>query len=47
MAITKEQVESQLQTLVNPDTGVDYVTGKSVKGVAIDGADVTVGIVLG
>ena len=47
MAITKEHVESQLKTLVNPDTGIDYVTGKSVKSVAVDGADITVGIVLG
>ena len=30
MAISKEQVESRLKSLVNPDTGVDYVTGKSV-----------------
>ena len=47
MAITKEQVESQLKTLVNPDTGVDYVGGKSVKSVEVDGSNVAVNIVLG
>ena len=47
MAISKEQVESELKTLVNPDTGVDYVTGKSVKTVEVGGNDVTVNIVLG
>ena len=47
MAISKEQVESRLKTLVNPDTRVDYVTGKSVKSVEVEGNDVAVGIVLG
>ena len=47
MAITQEQVEAQLKTLVNPDTGVDYVAGKSVKSVRVEGDDVTVDIVLG
>jgi ATP-binding protein involved in chromosome partitioning len=47
MAITREQVESRLKTLVNPDTGIDYVTGKSVKTVEVQGSDVTVSLVLG
>ena len=47
MAISKEQVESRLKSLGNPDTGVDYVTGKSVKTVEVEGSDVAVSVVLG
>ncbi len=47
MAITREQVEAQLDTLINPDTGKSYLAGKSVKSVKIDGAAVGIEIVLG
>jgi len=47
VAITREQVEAQLDTLINPDTGKSYLAGKSVKSVKIDGAAVGIEIVLG
>jgi ATP-binding protein involved in chromosome partitioning len=47
VAITREQVESALDTLVNPDTGKSYVAGKSVKSIKVEGDAVSVEIVLG
>jgi ATP-binding protein involved in chromosome partitioning len=47
VAITREQVEAALDTVINPDTGLSYVAGKSVKSVKIEGNTVTVDIVLG
>jgi len=47
VAITREQVEAALKTLVNPDTGSDYVSGKSIKNVRVDGDAITVDVVLG
>ncbi len=47
MSIRREQVEAALDTVVDPDTGRSYVAGKTVKGVNIDGNDVSVDIVLG
>jgi len=47
VAITREQVEAALDTLVNPDTGTSYLAGKAVKNVKIDGDAVNVDIVLG
>jgi len=47
VAITREQVEAQLDILINPDTGKSYLAGKSVKSVNIDGAAVSIEIVLG
>jgi ATP-binding protein involved in chromosome partitioning len=47
MAVSREQVESQLKTLINPDTGIDYVAGKSVKSIQVDGPNVAVEVVLG
>lgn len=47
MAITREQVEARLDTLVNPDTGKSYLAGKTVRNVTIDGDAVSVDIVLG
>ncbi len=47
MAITREQVEAALKTLVNPDTGADFVSGKSIRSIKVDGDAVTVDVVLG
>jgi ATP-binding protein involved in chromosome partitioning len=47
VAITREQIESTLDQIINPDTDASYVAGKSVKSVQVEGADVTVEIVLG
>jgi ATP-binding protein involved in chromosome partitioning len=47
MAIARASIEAALDTIINPDTGLSYVAAKSVKGVQVDGGDVTVDIVLG
>jgi ATP-binding protein involved in chromosome partitioning len=47
VAISPEQVEAALDRLINPDTGASYAAGKTVKSVQIDGADVSVAILLG
>lgn len=47
MAITREQVEAALDTLVNPDTGKSFVAGKSVRNIQINGDAVSLDIVLG
>jgi len=47
MAISRASIEAALDTIINPDTGLSYVAAKSVKGVQVDGGDVTVDIVLG
>ena len=47
MAITEQQVRDALQTLIDPNTRKDYIAGKSVKSVKIDGNDVAVDIGLG
>ncbi|MEA5098305.1 MAG: iron-sulfur cluster carrier protein ApbC [Burkholderiaceae bacterium] len=47
MGFTAETVKQALASLIDPDTGKDYVSLKSVKGVAISGADVSLAIELG
>jgi len=47
MAITEADIQSRLRTLTDPVTGKDFVSGKAVKQVRIDGADVAVDIQLG
>jgi len=47
MAITEQQIKSALQELTDPNTGKDYVTGKEAKNIKIDGADVSLDILLG
>ena len=47
MAISREQVEAVLDTVVDPDTGKSYAAGKTVKNVRVDGDAVSVEIVLG
>ena len=47
MAITEQQVRDALKELVDPNTKKDFVTGKSVKGVRVDGDSVAVEIALG
>jgi len=47
VAITREQVEAVLDTVVDPDTGKSYAAGKTVKNVRVDGEAVSVEIVLG
>lgn len=47
MAITEIQIQDALKTLVDPNTGKDYVSSKCVKNVRIDGNNVVLDIVLG
>ncbi|PZP63916.1 MAG: iron-sulfur cluster carrier protein ApbC, partial [Azospira oryzae] len=47
MAITEQQVQDALKALIDPNTHKDFVTGKSVKGVKVEGDNVSVDIVLG
>ena len=46
MAITPEQVQAALKEITDPNTGKDYVSGKAAKNVKVDGANVTLDILL-
>ena len=47
MAVTEQQIQEALKTLVDPNTRKDYVSGKSVRGIKVDGDKVAVEILLG
>ena len=47
MAITEQQVKDALQSLVDPNTKKDFIAGKSLKSLKVEGNDVTVEIALG
>jgi ATP-binding protein involved in chromosome partitioning len=47
MAITEQAVRSALAGLLDPVTGKDYVAGKSVRAVQVDGGRIAVEIALG
>jgi ATP-binding protein involved in chromosome partitioning len=47
MAISEAEVRSALGALVDPNTGKDYVSTRSVKGVRVSGSDVEVDLELG
>ena len=47
MAITEQQVQAALKELTDPNTGKDYVTTKSARNIKIDGANVSLDILLG
>ena len=47
MTISEQTILSALQTLIDPNTGRDFVTSKSVKNIKIDEANVSLDIVLG
>ncbi len=47
MAITEADIQARLKTLTDPITGKDFVSGKAVKHVRVDGADAVVDIQLG
>ena len=47
MAITEADVQTRLRALTDPNTGKDFVSGKSVKKIKIDGGDIAVDIQLG
>ena len=47
MSLNEQQIRSALSAAVNPNTGKDFVTGKAVKNVKIDGDDVSFDVELG
>ena len=47
MSITESAVRAALQTVVDPNTSRDFVTGKQLRNLSIDGADVAFDIELG
>ena len=47
MSITAEDVKAALAAVIDPNTQKDLVTGKTVKNIKIDGADVSLDIELG
>ncbi|CAM3701443.1 iron-sulfur cluster carrier protein ApbC [Polynucleobacter antarcticus] len=47
MAVTVEIVQAALKGLIDPNTNIDFVAGKNVKNLRVDGADITLDIVLG
>ena len=47
MAITEADVQSALKQLTDPNTKKDFVSGKSVKNIKIEGSDVSIDILLG
>ncbi|MBK7744172.1 MAG: iron-sulfur cluster carrier protein ApbC [Betaproteobacteria bacterium] len=47
MVISEADIQGRLRALVDPNTGKDFVAGKAVKKIAVDGGDITVDIQLG
>jgi ATP-binding protein involved in chromosome partitioning len=47
MAITEADVQSALKQLTDPNTKKDFVSGKSVKNIKVEGSDVSLEILLG
>ena len=47
MAVTEQQVQDALKSLVDPNTRQDFVATKSVRGVKVDGDKVAVDVLLG
>ncbi len=45
-AVSEEQVRAHLQSCIDPNTGKDFVSGKSVRAVRIDGHTVSLDVVL-
>jgi len=47
MALTEADVQACLATVVDPNTGRDFVAGKSVKKITVTGADIAIELALG
>ena len=41
MALNEQALMQALQTVVDPNTGKDFVSTKSIRALSIDGADVS------
>ncbi len=46
MAISEVLLQTALKEISDPNTGIDYITGKSARSIRVDGADVSLDIVL-
>ncbi len=47
MALNEQDVQTALKQLIDPNTRLDYVAGKSAKNIKVEGNDVSVDILLG
>ena len=47
MSLDEQQIRTRLSSVIDPNTGVDLVTGGAVRGIGIDGGKVAVELVLG
>jgi len=47
MALTEQALQAALQTVIDPNTGKDFVSTKAIKNLHIDGNDVSFDVVLG
>jgi ATP-binding protein involved in chromosome partitioning len=47
MAVTEQQVQDTLKTLVDPNTRQDFVASKSVRSIKVDGDKIAVDVLLG
>ena len=47
MSVTLEAIQNALKTIVDPNTGQDLISSKSAKNIKVDGADVSLDVVLG
>ena len=47
MSITNEQIITQLQNVIDPNTGLSYAEQKSIKDIAIDGDNIRIQLELG
>ena len=47
MAITAQQIQDALQGVLDPNTGKDLVTSRSVKNIKVTGSDVSLDVELG
>ena len=47
MPIAEADIQARLKSLIDPNTGRDFVTGKAVRKVTVDGADVAVEVQIG
>ena len=47
MSVTVEAVQEALKVLLDPNTGIDFVTAKNLKNLRVDDGDISLDIVLG
>ncbi len=43
----ENEIQASLKTLIDPNTGRDFVSGKAIRKIQVDGGDVTVDVLLG